>query len=54
MVVTLKRPNGLPTAEQLAAKVIGKDVFVNWPTLHEARVRTNPLILVFMRYHLQQ
>ncbi|KAG5186855.1 XRN 5'-3' exonuclease N-terminus-domain-containing protein [Tribonema minus] len=37
MVLTLRRPRGLPSAEQLAPRVIGRSVFVNWPLLHEAK-----------------
>jgi Exoribonuclease Xrn1 D1 domain len=39
MVLSLRRPQGLPTAEQLSSRVIGRSVFVNWPLLHEAQAR---------------
>ena len=38
LVISLRAPATLPTAEQLAPRVLGRHVFVNWPALHEAKV----------------
>jgi len=39
MILTMKSLPQLPGAEQLAATLIGKSIFVNWPMMHEAKVR---------------
>jgi len=37
-VLELQKLPAMPPAEQLAKKVLGRSVFVNWPMMHEARV----------------
>lgn len=44
MILTMQSLPQLPGAEQLARNLLGKTIFVNWPMMHEAKVR---LILSF-------
>ncbi len=39
MLLTLPILSQLPGAEQLAGNLIGKTIFVNWPMMHESKVR---------------
>ena len=37
-ILTLRELPQLPSAKDLAANIIGKSLFINWPMMHEARV----------------
>ena len=39
MILTMHQLPQLPGALQLAENIIGKNIFVNWPMMHEAKVR---------------
>ncbi len=39
MILTMQILPQLPGAEKLAGNLIGKTIFVNWPMMHEAKVR---------------
>lgn len=38
MILTMRNLPQLPGATELASKLIGKHIFVNWPMMHEAKV----------------
>merc|ERR1712232_920905 len=37
-LLTLRKPEQLPTVDQLADAIIGKSLYINWPMMHEAKV----------------
>ncbi len=39
LILTMRQLPQLPAAVQLAQNFIGKTIFVNWPMMHEAKVR---------------